>query len=447
MNATFCYDSTIMRRHITNQLLAWKQRKDHKPLILMGIRQVGKTYHLQQFGKDHYAHCIYVNFEINPALCQTFRQELNPQRLIQAMAAEANLPMSQITPENTLFILDEIQECPEALNSLKYFCENCPEYAVCAAGSLLGVTLANTRGFPVGKVDFLQLNPVSFIEFLSALGEQALVEHIEGITALEPIPENMHQKLLNNFSEYLFVGGMPAAVNQYAATRDIHAVREIQLNILQAYQLDFAKHVPADHVMKITQVWRSIPTQLAKENKKFVYSVIRQGARAREFETAIQWLTEAGLIHKVYSVSKPCVPLSAYAQFDYFKIYLADVGLLAAMVNLPINSLFKRDQVLVEFQGAFVENYAAQVLHEQQRQAYYWCSEGKAEVDFIIEQPDKIIPLEIKSGSGTKKKSLQIYSKKYNPDCIVRGSTMNLTKDGDFINCPLYLLEQLPRWL
>ncbi len=340
-----------------------------------------------------------------------------------------------------------IEECPNALNCLKYFCEAAPDHHVVAAGSLLGVKLSHVKGFPVGKVDFLTLYPFSFSEFLEACNESSLKDFIQELDHAMPLPPNLHEKLIMHFKEYLFVGGMPEAVAEYITSQSTSKVRDIQRAILNAYSLDFAKHAPKSDVMKINQVWNCIPAQLAKENKKFIYSAIRTGGRAKEFAGALQWLEEAGLIHRVRLISMPRVPLAAYADISAFKIYLVDVGLLGAMTNLSPKALLQENELFQEFRGSITENYIAQELIHSDYQLFYWTSKGKAEVDFIIEHEGTVYPLEVKSGSSSKKKSLKVYQDSYQPTQLIRSSSMNLRQDGDLLNCPLYLIEELPKFL
>lgn len=433
-----------MKRQIFKNLQYWKQDKSRKPLILRGARQVGKTYILTTFGQLEYDNVAYFNFENSPHLHELFSGSLNPQAIIKILSIELS---TQILPEKTLIIFDEIQECSAALNSLKYFNELANEYHICAAGSLLGVTLANSKGFPVGKVNFLNLYPLSFSEFLQAKQENQLLQYIENISTVEPLPTLLHEKLLAFFKDYLYIGGMPAAVLAYITQGDLSQTRTVQTNLLKAYQLDFTKHIPKNAVMKVNQVWDVIPSQLAKENKKFVYSVIRKGARAQEFEVAIQWLTEAGLIHKTYHTSTPKLPLSAYINHDIFKIYLVDVGLLGAMAGLSAKTIIYGNEIFQEFQGAFIENYVAQELTRQTYGTFYWTSPGHAEIDFILQHNDQIYPLEVKSGISLKKKSLSSYLQKYHPTLAIRTSPMNLKLDGQILNCPLYLIEYLDQLL
>lgn len=426
------------------KLCDWKAQITRKPLVLMGARQVGKTFILKKFGEQEYKNTVYLNFEDNPKLCKLFEAGLNPQVILRALSIEMD---SEIVAGKTLIIFDEVQECPNALNSLKYFCENTPEQHIIAAGSLLGVKLSNQKGFPVGKVQFLTLYPLSFLEFLEALKQDRLIAFLKELSSVEPLPENLHEKLLGLFREYLFVGGMPEAVAKYANNQDLSKVREIQEAILNAYRLDFAKHAPKDQIMKINQVWASIPNQLAKENKKFIYSALRTGARAKEFEVALQWLIEAGLIHKVSHISVPKIPLTAYGDSNAFKIYLLDIGLLGAMSQLSAKTLLYDNELFQEFRGAITENFVAQELVHSHYHLFYWTSEGSAEVDFVIENEGYIYPLEVKSGNSSKKKSLRIYGDLYKPNLLIRTSPMNLKKDGDVLNCPLYLIEKLRRLL
>ena len=429
-----------MKRKILQHLYSWKTQSKRKPLILMGARQVGKTFALKKFGEQEYTNTIYLNFENNPRLYKLFESSLDPKVILKSLTIEMN---SEIVEGKTLIIFDEIQECPNALNSLKYFCENSPEQHIIAAGSLLGVKLEHVKGFPVGKVQFLTLYPLSFFEFLEALNETRLINFIEEQKIIAPLPENIHEKLLTYFKEYLFIGGMPESISEYIDTQNVYKVREIQTSILNAYALDFAKHSPKEQIMKINQIWSSIPNQLAKENKKFIYSAIRTGARAKEFEISLQWLIEAGLIFKTSLITTPKIPLSAYTNINAFKIYLGDVGLLGAMSNLSPKAILQENELFQEFRGAIIENYVAQELVHSNFPLFYWTSEGKAELDFIIEENGLIYPLEVKSGNSSKKKSLRVYGDIYNPKILIRISPMNLRKDGNILNCPLYLIEKL----
>lgn len=431
-----------MKRLIFQSLNEWKTSPRRKPLILRGARQVGKTYILRAFASVAYEHYVYFNFEDEPLLRQFFEPDLDPLRIIKQLAVHSGI---SINPETTLIIFDEIQECPEALNSLKYFNEKANQYHVCAAGSLLGVKLANTKGFPVGKVNFLHLHPMSFAEFLWAAGEESLYNYLLSLETIQPLPELFHNKLNQLLKVYLFTGGMPEAVSTYFSSEDITAVREVQREILRSYQLDFSKHTTSSQTMKISQVWDSMPSQLAKENKKFIYSVVRKSARAREYEEAIQWLTEAGIVNKVQLLSGVKLPLKAYTDPNVFKLYLVDVGILNALARLKPNLLVDGDRLFQEFKGSLIENFVSQELNVKEEELYYWASEGRAEVDFVVSESNAIYPLEVKSGMVTKSKSLRIYAEKFTPNYTVRLTPKNLTLDGNMLNIPLYLAGELKR--
>lgn len=430
-----------MKRDIYSQLENWKQSSRRKPLILNGARQVGKTYALKHFGKTSFQKTVYLNFEKNEKLCQYFDATLDPKELIKTLSIHSE---TDIDPQNTLLIFDEIQECPKALNSLKYFCEEANEYHIAAAGSLLGVKTKGEKGFPVGKVNFLHLYPLTFFEFIAALRHERTRTFLEEYQGFEPIPNPIHEKLIGLLKLYFFIGGMPEAVAEYVKTEKVNTVREIHMEILAAYEKDFAKHAPSHEIMKITTVWGQIHRQLAKENKKFIFSAIRQSARGRDYEEAIQWLSDAGLIHKSFQVSTPKFPLSAYADNTIFKIFLLDVGLLGAQSNLSMKTIIDENALFTEFKGALTENYVAQeLIAAQNRNPYYWTSEGVAKIDFLIEKDHEIYPLEVKAGSSSKKKSLLVYNQKYSPSKLLRATTMNLKHNGDIYNYPLYLVCKL----
>ncbi|MBF8263761.1 MAG: hypothetical protein HW387_1426 [Parachlamydiales bacterium] len=431
-----------MLRDIYQLLGSWKSSSRRKPLILNGARQVGKTYALKHFGQTSYKKIAYLNFEKDEKLAQYFEGTLDPKQLIKILSIHTEV---DIEPLHTLLVLDEIQECPKALNSLKYFCEDANEYHVVAAGSLLGVKTAGEKGFPVGKVNFLHMYPMTFFEFLVALGQEKTCRFLEEYHTYEPIPTPIHEKLIQLLKLYFFIGGMPEAVAEYVKNESLNVVREIQLEILNAYEKDFAKHAPFNEIMKITTVWKQVHRQLAKENKKFIFAAIRKSARGRDYEDAIQWLSDAGLIHKSFLVESPKFPLSAYADSNIFKIFLADVGLLGAQGNLSPQTVIDGDLLFTEFKGALTENYVAQELIARRcKEPYYWASEGIAEIDFLIEEDHEIYPLEVKSGPSQKKKSLIVYNQKYSPAKLIRATTMNLKHDGDIYNCPLYLISRFP---
>lgn len=435
-----------MKRAFYQKLLHWKGSSLRKPLILRGARQVGKTYLLTEFARKEYKDSLYLNFDENPQLASFFAQDLNPERIIR----ELNLYFKKkILPETTLLIFDEIQECPQALASLKYFCEKANQYHVTAAGSLLGVKLF--QGFPVGKVNFLDLAPMSFFEFALALGEEELVATLLEMQSPKPISEIFHNRLLSLLKSYFIIGGMPEAVDTYLKTEDFEQVRSVQKGILDAYILDFTKHAEKHEVMKIMAIWDSVPRQLAKENKKFIFSAIKKSARARDFETALQWLKSAGLILKVNWIAAPKLPLDAYADKDVFKVFLLDVGLLGAMSKLDPRIILEGDQLFQEFKGALVENFVATELHDRHFDAlYYWSSEGIAEVDFIVFSEHQVFPLEVKAGFSTKKKSLSVYDAKFGKEegaslILSRASLRNFDYSGKLINYPLYAIQLFPR--
>lgn len=430
-----------MKRDIYKSLEEWKISDRRKPLVLNGARQVGKTYSLKHFGRLSYKNTAYLNFEKDEKLGAYFKGTIDPKRLIKILSIHTNV---EIEPQHTLLIFDEVQDCPRALNSLKYFCEEANEYHVAAAGSLLGVKTAGEKGFPVGKVNFLHLYPLTFFEFLSALGQDKIRLFLEELSTFDPIPGPLHEKLVELLKIYFFVGGMPEVVAEYVKTENFKIVREIQLEIINAYEKDFAKHAPPNEIMKITTVWKQIHRQLAKENKKFVFAAIRKSARGRDYEEAIQWLSDAGLIHKSFLVESPKFPLSAYANNNIFKIFLADVGLLGAQSNLSQQTIIDGNLLFTEFKGAMTENFVAQeLIASRHNDLYYWSSQGIAEIDFLIENVNEIYPLEIKAGMSLKKKSLLVYQQKYSPSKLFRANTLNLRHDGDIYNLPLYLISRV----
>jgi len=429
-----------MKRNIMEQLITWKNDPSRKPLLLYGARQVGKTYSLKTFANQSYKDHVYLNFEDNPVLKKYFEDSLNPNDIIFKLSIHFNKP---ILPHSTLIIFDEVQECPSALNSLKYFNEDANDYHICACGSLLGVKIGQQEGFPVGKVNFRHLFPLSFLEFLDAINETRLKEYITSISTIAPLPEPFHSKLNQFLRIYYYTGGMPEAVLTYVNQQDFNAVRIVHKDILKSYDLDFSKHAAKHLSLKISEIWNSIPSQLAKENKKFVYSLVRTGARAREYEEAIQWLHAAGLIYKIYNISTPKIPLKAYYHLDFFKIYLIDVGLLNTISELPIKTLLDGEKLFQEFRGALTENYVFQALAPLFDNQYYWTSQGIAEIDCIIQREGEIIPLEVKSNTSIKSKSLKVYNEKYHPNLNIRTSMLNLKQDGNILNVPLYLLGEI----
>lgn len=433
-----------MYRNATSKLLDWKVSSHRKPLLFRGARQVGKTYLIQQFGKNEYENVVYVNFESTPQIASLFTQDLNPHRIVENLQFLQN---TKINPEKTLIFFDEIQECAPALTSLKYFNEDANQYHVIAAGSLLGVKMARNNGFPVGKVNFLNLYPMSFDEFLLALNKKNLVDYMQTIHEASPLPEIFHIELIELLKRYFFVGGIPEAVLEYSKTQDVIKVREIQNDVLNAYTQDFAKHAPPNQIMKVTQIWNNIPQQLAKENKKFIFKNLHTAARNRDYEEAIQWLVDAGLTYKSSLIETPRYPLAHYADPKIFKLFSLDVGLLAAMTKLSSRIIIEGHQLFTEFHGALTENYVAQeLLASAQTELYYWKNRGEAEIDFLLQYENHVLPLEVKAGSSTKSKSLQTYQNKYQPPLNVRASLKNLIKSGPILNCPLYFIHSLFRF-
>lgn len=426
-----------MKRLILKELIRWKNRKDRKPLILKGVRQCGKTYILKEFGRENYEDVAYFNFEGNPALAERFEQDLDPQRILVELGILARKPLKP----TTLIIFDEIQFCNKALTSLKYFYEQVPDYHIVCAGSLLGISLAKPLSFPVGKVDFLTLRPMSFYEFLLAHDEQMLLEYLEKMDHHTPVPQMFGDKLITGLKTYYVTGGMPEVVANWIENKDVSEVERIQDDILNSYELDFAKHAPAVDFPKLSLIWKSIPDQLAKENGKFIYGHVKPGARAKDLEDALQWLISAGMAYKVSKIEKPALPLSSYSNPGYFKLYMADIGLLRRMSRLPASSIFEDSTLYTEFKGALTENYVlTELVNLLEDVPYYWKSGNTAEVDFVSQFGDKIVPIEVKASTNVRARSLAVYREKYNPEISVRTSLLNLKKDNDLLNIPLYLL-------
>ena len=429
-----------MKRKITQQLIQWKNSPSRKPLILNGARQVGKTFILREFGREHYKNTVYVNLESNGIVASMFNDDISPSKLIKYLEAETR---EKILPNDTLIIFDEIQECPNALTSLKYFYEQKPEYHIIAAGSLLGVALHGGMSFPVGKVEFLNLYPLSFYEFLSAMGQDIALEQIRknNFAVLTPL----HNTFIDWVKRYFYVGGMPEVVKAFAEHRDYQEVRSLQQAILRSYENDFSKHVPKDGLPKLKMLWSSIPGQLAKENKKFIYSKIQKGARAKEFENALTWLEACGLIYKVCRVKKPDLPLVAYQDLTAFKIYVSDVGLLSAMSSLDAKTLLSPSDIFEEFKGALTEQYVLQELKNlPEMPLAYWANEsGTNEVDFVIQTGSEIVPVEVKASTNLRAKSLKWYMEKFNPDRAVRLSAATFKQENKLTDLPLYAVPQI----
>lgn len=430
-----------IKREIIDKLKAWKDNPRRKPLVLQGARQVGKSWVLKKFGQECYEDVVYINFDTMPGVKDDFKRTKEPHKLLKVMEMMAG---RAISPSTTLIIFDEIQECNEALNSLKYFCEDAPEYSIVCAGSLLGVAL-NRAGasFPVGKVDFMNLYPVSFAEYLRA-ADEPLYHSYEMIDEVMAVPEIIHQQLIDAYKVYLVLGGMPEAVSAYIDTRSWDEVKTVQDAILQSYSLDFAKHINNKDIPRVFQVWGNLQDQLAREDKKFRYADIQKGARAREYEGAIEWLCLAGLVHRVSAIETPRLPLSAYKKSNAFKLYLNDVGLLGRKFDLDYKTVLMGDNLFTEFKGVMAENSVLQSLVRQLgNQHYYWTSGNKAEVEFVLQFEGKIVPIEVKADKNVTAKSLAYYRKSYQPQLSIRLSTLNMRKDDDLLNLPLYLVDKL----
>jgi uncharacterized protein len=431
-----------MKRDIYNKLLEWKSSPERKPLLVKGARQVGKTYILKEFGTREYSYVAYLNFEEEPLLDDFFKHSLNPEKIISNLSIFLK---HSLKPHEDLIIFDEIQASNNALNSLKYFNEQANEYHIAAAGSLLGIKLSQPKSFPVGRVNFLNLYPLTFLEFLDAVNNSELRKLIEKTTDFTPYPEPFHQELIDMLRRYYYVGGMPEAVNHYAKTGDILGIRKIQDEIINSYVLDFAKHSPTQDIPKLTLIWDSIPSQLGKENKRFVFTALKKTARAREYESALNWLEDTGLILRINLTDTAKIPLKAYSSNNIFKVYALDVGLLGAMARTPVEALTRGNQVFNEYFGAFVENYVAQQLVSHKEVLLnYWKSSGIAEVDFLCEYKSIIFPLEAKAGVNPQSKSLLFYGSKYNPGILSRTSLLNLKHDGRICNYPLYAVSLFP---
>ncbi len=429
-----------MKRAAYKQLLDWKQQSNRKPLIIQGARQVGKTYLMKSFGAAEFQDVAYFNFEITRTLSAIFQKGYEITSMISSLEILHGKP---INPSETLIIFDEIQACPEAITALKYFYEEAPEYHVFAAVSMLGVAIHHGVSFPVGKVAFLPLYPLSFHEFLDAIGAQSLLQAI--VNDQLDILQMLALELLNYYKMYCFLGGMPEVLNNYFEYNDLHRARGIQNDILQSYENDFSKHAPIAQLPRIRMVWQSIVPQLAKENSKFLYSLLRTGGRAKEFEMAIEWLKDAGVIHKVVRLSKPGIPITSYSDFSDFKIYLSDVGLLGAMANLPIDVVLEGHRLFEEFKGVMAEQIICQLLLSNGYRTHYWSPEaGKSEVDFVIQKDTRIIPIEVKSGENLRSRSLRVYFDKYQPQECIRTSLAGYQKQDWVKNIPMYLFE---RWL
>lgn len=425
-----------------SKLLAWKNSPYRKPLILKGVRQVGKTWILKEFGKLYYKNIAYFNFDENKEYKQFFETTKNVERILQNLMLASG---QKIEPENTLIIFDEVQDCQEVINSMKYFCENAPQYHVACAGSLLGITLAKPSSFPVGKVNFMQINPMTFTEFLLANGDENLAKFIEQIDKIEPIPDAFFNPLYEKLKMYYVTGGMPESVLMWAKARDVNAMQDTLFEIITAYERDFAKHPNVSEFPKISMIWNSIPSQLARENKKFLYKVVKNGARAREYEDALQWLVSAQLVYKIYRNTAPSLPIAAYDDVSAFKIYLADVGLLRRLAQLAPTAFAEGNRLFTEFKGALTENYVLQALLTQfEVMPRYWSQTNPPyEVDFLIQRENDIFPVEVKSEANINSRSLKKFKELFpnQTKLRIRFSLNNLKLDDDMLNIPLFMAD------
>lgn len=429
-----------MYRTAMDALLQWKEKINRKPLIIMGARQVGKTWLMKEFGKTHYEKTAYISFYNNKRMDDVFQADFDIKRILMNLNIESGVT---ITPGDTLIILDEIQDSPKVLESLKYFCEEAPQYHVVAAGSLLGVTIHEGVSYPVGKVDLLDLYPLNFREFLYAMDEQSLADAL--VTKDYALIDNFSEKYLFWLKNYYYVGGMPAVVDEFRQNRDYAEVRQIQNDIVRQYEGDFGKHVDARTLPRIRLVWDSVPLQLAKANKKFFFGQIKKGARSSEYEIAIQWLVDCGLIYKVNRVNEPNMPLKAYKSMNAYKLFVLDVGLLGAMSELEAESILEGNDIFIEFKGALTEQYVLQQLISDTRYNPYYFGTEKAtfEQDFLIQKGKDIVPIEVKAGENIRSQSLKAYCDKYKPNKAVRFSTLKYMDQGWMENIPLYAVCNL----
>lgn len=429
-----------MYREAMKKLTKWKNKKNKKPLIIKGARQVGKTWLMKKFGETSYERTIYINFDNNQQITELFNQDMKIDRIITGLELYSG---NKIDPQKTLLIFDEIQEVPKALTALKYFNENAPEYQIICAGSLLGVALHQGTSFPVGKVEFMDLYPMSFTEFMRAMGKEQFVELINKNNF--NMATTFRQEYIELLKYYYYVGGMPEVVSNFSLNKDFNEAREIQERILSAYEQDFSKHAPNDVIPRIRMLWNNIPSQLTKENKKFIYGLIKEGARAKEYEMAMLWLVDCGLIHKVHRVKAPNLPLKAYEDFKAFKLFVLDVGLLSCMVRLNQSVLVKDNQLFKEFKGALTEQYVLQQLITlKDIDTYYWTNDrGNAEIDFLIDTGEKVVPIEVKAETNLKAKSLKSYFEKFNPTISVRTAMLDYKREDWLINIPLWGIEEI----
>lgn len=429
-----------MKRTLLSDLILWKNNPDRKPLLIHGARQVGKTWLMKEFGRTAYRDTVYINFEDKRHMTGIFETDFNITRILTALSIESGAP---IRPAETLLIFDEIQEVPRALTALKYFHENAPEIHILAAGSLLGMSMHRNNSFPVGKVEFLNLYPLDFYEFLTALGYDEYVNMLQKRDW--PLVQHFSTQLIDLLKQYYFTGGMPEVVATMIKTRNFSEVRKIQKNILNSYEQDFSKHPPLDLIPRIRMLWNSIPAQLAKENKKFIFGQLKSGARAKDYEMALYWLLDCGLIHKINRIHKGALPLKAYEETNAFKVFLGDVGLLAAMADLDSRTILEGNRIFEEFKGSLTEQFVIQQLKcHFNTQVYYWSEENsRAELDFIIHLHNQLIPIEVKAAENLQAKSMKVFHQKYAPECSVRISMSPYRHQGWMVNLPLYAVAEI----
>lgn len=431
-----------MYRFAMERLYQWKESPYRKPLIIEGARQVGKTWLMKTFGKQAYQHTVYINFDANTQMMALFSKDFDIDRLVLGIELYAG---RKIDPDHTLLIFDEVQEVPQALASLKYFYENAPQYHIICAGSLLGIALHQGTSFPVGKTDFLKLYPLSFEEFLLALDKQRFVELLKQNDF--QMVTNFKQTYIEALKHYYFVGGMPEVVQRFIDHQDYDEVRMVQRRILEAYEQDFSKHAPNQIVPRLRMLWNSIPSQLAKENKKFIYGLLRQGARAKEYEEALFWLIDCGLVHKISRVNKIGVPLKAYENLKAFKLFMLDVGLLGCMTGLSAQVLLDGDDLFVEFKGALTEQYVCQQLvNLEQSSLYYYTNEkNSCEIDFVVDLGKRIVSIEVKAEINLKSKSLKVIHERFSLKKAVRTSMADYREEDWLVNLPLYAIHQIQK--